>query len=185
MPHPLRVVLGSNPPYMWRAGFTPSCLPIPVSLSSPSSPPDTSALAFGGCYRCPLQPPITATSSCMPGHSCGNPFSTQTRGAPTLHGVLLETTTGSQSLPHIPAKSILLGQKHHQIAPPLTFFGDFPLPLDTISEVPLIRHAHCPPCTSDSRPLHAPSVPQGLCSSSSCQWKHSAMSNSYPAFRIP
>lgn len=86
----------------------------------------------------------------------GSPFSTQRRGLPLSVGYCSEPATGTQSLPHIPRKSILLRQKYHQVASPLTFFGDFPLSLETICGVPLIGHAHCPPRTSDSRPLHVP-----------------------------
>lgn len=86
----------------------------------------------------------------------GAPFLHKEEGLPLSVVYCSEPATGSQSLPHIPGKSILLRQKYHQVVPPLTFFGDFPLPLETISGVCLIGHPHCPPRTSDSRPLHVP-----------------------------
>lgn len=93
------------------------------------------------------------------------------------------------SLLCIPGKSIPLIQKHHQITSPLTYFGDFLLPLDMTLKATLTWPAqtqlptpHVVPVTPElSRLLHASKpLPKLILALG-----HFAMSNSHPAFRAP
>lgn len=120
-----------------------------MALSSPFSPPDTSAPTFSGCLLSLLSLPACLASP------MGALLYTKKRGFPSPWCVARtshrEPVSSSYSCRISPP-----GTEEHPLVPSLNFFGDFPWPLNTISEVPLIGHAHCPPCTSDSRPLHAP-----------------------------